>query len=117
MAEVDEFQRKLAIDKRHNDIAMLRLQRLVDDHDVALVDACVDHRVARHHAVEGSLGILDDVAVEVDRVVHVVLGRAGKSGLDRGRELQRQFLGKFSFESTLKSPHLQRANFFCRISF
>ena len=42
-------------------------------------------------------GIHDDVAVEVYRVVHVVLGRTGKSGLDRGRELQRQFLGKFSF--------------------
>ena len=44
---------------------MCRLEALVDHGNVARIDAETRHRVAIHRSIEGGLGMLDEVAIEV----------------------------------------------------
>ena len=70
----------------------------VDDGDVAVVDAGPDHRVALHTPIEGGLGVLDKVAVEVEAFMQILLGRAGEAGAEFGGQLQLEAGGESALQ-------------------
>lgn len=94
--QVEVFDGEFVVHIGHHYRAVGWFARLVDHRDVAVVDAGIHHRVAFNATVEGSFGMLYQVAVEVKALVQVFLCRAGKAGPDFGRELKVQFLLKFA---------------------
>ena len=75
----------------HHEIAVVHFERLVDDDDVAVADACILERIARHFRQERTLLVADNLLVQVDAFCHIVLARTGKPCLDASvhkRQLQ-----------------------------
>ena len=75
------FDGKFAVYAGSYIVAVLCLQRTVDDYDVAIVYACFYHAVARDAGVEGAFGVSHHLAGEVDGLSRMVLCWAGKSCL------------------------------------
>lgn len=98
VAEVEVFDGELVVDESDDDIAVGGFGRAVDDGDVAVVDAGVDHAVAVHAAIEGGFGVADEVAVEVERLVEVVFGRRGEACFDGGSQRQIEFFAEGGWE-------------------
>ena len=71
-------------------ISVVRLQRTVYHGNVSIADAGFHHRVAGYAGIECCLGILYQVAVEVETVVQIILGRTRKTGFYAGSKLQLQ---------------------------
>ena len=78
--DVDILYGKFAVEDAHGHVAAVYLHALVDHEDVALVHVGVHHAVAHHAGIEGALGVLHEVAVQVDGVFHIVLRRRGETG-------------------------------------
>ena len=70
---LDPLEGELAVDEGDDDIAVGRLDALVDDEQVAVVDAAVAHGVADGPGVEGGGRMAHQFLIEVDAVRHVVL--------------------------------------------
>ena len=70
---------ELTIDIGDDEIAVACLQLFVDDSEVAVEDAGIGHRVARHPHVERCLAMSHDEFVEVYLLAHIVLGRRRES--------------------------------------
>ena len=92
MGEVEKLDCELIVYEGHDHVAIGCLCTSVDDGDVAVVDAGIDHAVAVDTSVEGGFGVLDKVTVEVKGFVLVVLRRGGETGLDGVGELQFELL-------------------------
>ena len=88
--QVEILDGKLAVDERHDDVAVDGLQRAVDHRDVAVADTRLNHRVARHTPVERSLRILYKVAVEVETIVQIVVRRTREARLYRRCKCKRE---------------------------
>ena len=91
--ELKLFDRVLAVDIRHDEVAVLRLKTAVDDDEVAVEDACVAHRIAVDMSIESGLGIGREAAGEVDTLARMVSRRRGETCMDRFGELEGEFGG------------------------
>ena len=77
--QVQILDGELPVPESHDDRPMMRFHSPVDDDPVAIEDASILHRVAFHVAIERSLRMAYVVAVEVQRLVHIVFCRTGES--------------------------------------
>ena len=80
--EVDTLEGELPIDEADGNLVVGRFQRLVNHHDVAILNADTFHAVSGDAGVECGGLVFDDVTVEVENGLGVVLGRGGESGVD-----------------------------------
>ena len=65
MAEIEIFDRKLSIHESHDDVAVLGVDRSVDDSDVAVAYSRLYPRVAIYPSVESGFRMSDKVTVEM----------------------------------------------------
>ena len=79
--EMDALEGELPVDEADRNLVVGGLQRLVDHHDVAVLDAHAGHAVAGDAGVEGRSLVLDDVAVKVEHGLGIVLRRGRKPGV------------------------------------
>ena len=77
--QVQILDGELPVPESHDDRPLMRFHSPVDDDPVAIEDASILHRVALHVAIERSLRMAYVVAVEVQRLVHIVFCRTGES--------------------------------------
>ena len=87
---------------------MSRFKALIYHRNVARIDAETRHRVAIHHRIEGGLGMLDEVAIEVKTITEVIFCWRRESRLDRRRIQQIQLLFEFSFDQFHGANIIQR---------
>ena len=73
---------KLSIQHGNDDLAVPGRDGGVHDKDVAALDTGVPHRVAPDADEKCGRRVADEVLVEVERVLHVILGGRRKPGLD-----------------------------------
>ena len=75
MRQVEVLDGKLTVPVGHDDGAVMRFHRTVDDDPVTIEDASILHRVTLDVAIERGFWMPDIVAVEVQRLMDIVLGR------------------------------------------
>ena len=81
MAEIEIFDRKLSIHESHDDVAVLGVDRSVDDSDVAVAYSRLYHRVAIYPSVESGFRMSDKVTVEIYALMSIVVSRRRESRL------------------------------------
>lgn len=79
------FEGEFPVEETYGDTAVVGLQRLVHDQQVAVGDAVVLHAVARDPSEECRTRIADQLPVQVEGRVEVVVGRRGKTRRDAAR--------------------------------
>ena len=79
VCQVEVLHREATIPPGNDDGTIVGFHGAVDDYPVAIEDAGILHRIAIHIAIERSLGVLDEVAVEVQRLVDIVFRRRRES--------------------------------------
>ena len=82
------FDRKFAVNAGSHIVAVLRFQRAVNHHDVAIVYACFYHAVTRYTGVESAFGMAHHLACEVDGLSRMVLRWAGEASMQTISNLQ-----------------------------
>ena len=85
-ALTQSFHGELPVDHRHDDLAINRGDRAVDNQDVPVVDVDILHGAALRPNEEGGHRVADKLLVEVNRPLDVIVRRGGKAGLDPGRD-------------------------------
>ena len=80
--EVDALEGEVPVNETDGNLVVGRFQRLVNHHDVAILNADTLHAVAGDAGIECGGLVLDDVTVEVENGLGVVLSRGGESGVD-----------------------------------
>ena len=88
MSQIELLDIEFLVDIRHDDVAMCRFEALVDHGNVARMDTETCHRVAIHRSIEGGLGMLDEVAIEVKTLTEVIFSRRREPRFDRRCKLQ-----------------------------
>ena len=73
---------EFTVDVADGNAAVVGVDRPVDDEQVAVADAVAGHAVARHTHEEGRRGVVDQLAVQVERSVEEVVGRRGEARPD-----------------------------------
>ena len=81
MGQVELFDVEFLVDIRHDDVAMRRFEALVNYGNIPWIDAETCHRVAIHLSIEGSLGMLDEVAIEIKTFTEVIFSRRREASL------------------------------------
>ena len=69
------FDRVLAINDGHDDIAVLGVLGAIDDDRVTFLDACPGHGVALDREHEGGWFVANQIIVEIQAFLNVVGGR------------------------------------------
>ena len=93
------FERPFVVHARDDDVALLRGGPLLDQHEVAGLDAGVDHGIAADRQHEGVVGIADEVFVEGDGFRLLLLFLRGEAR-DDGAEVA-DAAGEFGQEGEL----------------
>lgn len=84
------FHGKFAIDKTHQHGAGLRLERFVDNQNIAIVYSHIDHRIAPNTGKKSGAGMLYQQVIQVEFSLQIIVGRRGKPSANK-RINQRKF--------------------------
>ena len=91
-AHTDALDREVTVNKADCNVAIVRIERLVDDEQVAIADAGINHRVADDAGTKRRSRVADEFTVQVDGVAKHALSRAGKSRLYAALEESQGYL-------------------------
>ena len=81
---------ELTVHGGDDDVAVVGLERLVNNNDVAIEHPCVVHAVARHTGVEGGVGVRGEFAGDVYALACAVSSGRGETGVDFLHKLKKQ---------------------------
>ena len=117
MCQVEEFHGETSIPPSQHDRAVMRFHSAVYDDPVAIEYARILHRVALYLAIERSLWIQNEIAVKIQRLVHLVISRRRKAR-HHACMFQFQLRVKHAFHnldiSHLHLNFMQRTQFFLK---
>ena len=77
------FEREVSLQIGEHDVAAARFNGAIDDENVTLVDAGIDHGVAACFDDESRIAVFHKVVVERQVVFGIVRSRGGKAALNR----------------------------------